>query len=204
MTFRILVIVLALYLPGVMAAAAQSTDTSRRSPDAERPDVWNAISDYRGWPVSRLIVTGVDRGTAREIRRGLDLATDGILYQSRLREDINRITLFLARRGYLYARVTPAVVPDEEKREIQLTLDIDGGHPVVVRSYELENIPDRHHASIMGTLRLRSGDVFADRSLEADIESVIGELKEQGYAHAEAVAAFTWFDSTAVGIRIVA
>ena len=204
MTIRTLILALSLTVALAATTAAQPSATAREASAVGQPDVWDDVSNYKGWPVSKLIVTGVDKGTTKQLRNGLNLARDGVMYRSRLREDIDRILLFLARRGYPYARVTPAVEPDEMKREIQLTLEIDKGPPVIIRSYGLENIPDEHLARIERALRLRAGDVFVDEQLATDIESVIEELKIEGHAHAKSAAAFVWFDTTAVGIRIVA
>ena len=199
-------IISALYLTLALAAtaAAQPTAATRQTGDEGQPDVWKEVSNYKGWPVSKLIITGVERGTAKQLSKGLYLARDGVLYRSRLREDIDRILLFLAQRGYPHARVTPTVEPDATKREIQLKLAVDSGPPVIIRSYGLENIPDEHYARIERTLKLSAGDVFVDEQLAADIESVIEELKIEGHANAKAAAAFVWLDTTAVGIRIVA
>jgi outer membrane protein assembly complex protein YaeT len=196
--------VLLLALAMAASAGAQSSGVSRRSDAEEQSDVWRAVSNYKGWPVSDVVVTGVEKGRVKQLTKGLYLARDGLLYQSRLREDIDRILLFLAKRGYPYARVTPTVEPHETKREITLALAIDQGPPVVIRSCDLENIPGDYFARIRRTLGLKPGDIFVDVQLKSDIETVTEELKKEGYAHAEVVAAFEWFDSTAVGIRIVA
>jgi outer membrane protein assembly factor BamA len=170
----------------------------------QQADVWDDLSNYKGWSVSKLHVEGLDEGTAKRLREGLALAHDGILYALNLRDDIDRIRLYLARQGYPYSRVTPAVEPDEAARKIELTFEIDRGPPVVVNRYALENIPEPIHASIQSRLRLGPGDVFLDDYLKTDLETVIEELKKEGHAHATAKSVFKWVDSTTVNVRIVA
>lgn len=172
---------------------------------AQQTDVWNSVSNYKGWPVKKLTVAGVDKDTAKDLHRGLQLsAKDALLYQNRLREDIDRVLLFLARHGHPYSSVIPSVDPDPAKRTIRLTLEIDRGPPVVVRSYELVAVPENYRQSIESKLGVEPGAVFADEQIQEDIESVVEGLKKEGHARAIAAATVDWFDSTHVDTRIVA
>jgi len=191
MTFR--TVIAALFLAVALAASA-----------AAQPDVWDEISNFKGWPVSKLVVTGVDKGTRKQIHEGLRLARDGVLYRQQLQEDIDRIRLFLAQRGYPFSQVTPAIEPDQLERELVLTLEIDKGPPVITQAFAVANIPEAHLARVGASLRMRAGDVFTDADLESDIEAVVEELKREGHAHAQAAAEFVWIDSTKVAVRIVA
>jgi len=191
MTVRTLIILL--FLAATPAFAA---------PDASE-DVWKEISNYKGWPVDKLVLEGVEKGAAKELRKGLFLAgKDAVLYEQRLREDIDRITLFLARRGYPYARVAPDVEADAEKRRIKLIFDINPGPPVIVGKYRIVAIPEKHRGRIESQIRVRPGDVFVDERLAEDIEAVIAELQSEGHAYAQAGAAFDWIDTTTVDIKI--
>jgi outer membrane protein insertion porin family len=202
MTMRTLISTLVVAAITAAAADAQPSASARRSAAAQESGVWDEVSNYKGWAVSKLVVTGTDHVSTGQVEHGLDLAENGVLYESRLREDIERIRLYLARRGYPYSRVTAAVEPDEKKQKVKLTLDVDEGPPVVIQSYTVDNIPRAQLARVESALRLHEGDVFVDDELKADIESVIEELKDQGHARAKATAAFVWVDTTAVDVRI--
>jgi outer membrane protein insertion porin family len=204
MTFRTAISTLLLAVVLAASAAAQPAGATRQPAASAQPDVWDEISNYKGWPVSKLTVTGVDKGTMKQIRDGLRLADDGVLYQKQLREDIDRIRLFMAQRGRPYSRVTPIVDPDGVKRELELTMQIDKGPPVITRGYEVVNIPEAYLARIKSSLRIREGEVFTDATLESDLENVVKQLKREGHAHAQASAEFEWIDSTSVAIRLIA
>lgn len=193
MTIRALIIALVFATPAAFSAYGQPAD------------VWEKVSNYKGWPVVKLQLSGVDKDMAKQLSRGLVLeGDDAVLYEQHLREDIARIKLHLARRGFPYAQVTPAVEPDEERRRVKLSLGIDRGPAVTVNSYTLVGVSDVHVDRVMAALRIREGDVFVDEHFHADVETVIEELQKEGHAHAEAAAAFEWVDSTSVEVRIVA
>jgi outer membrane protein insertion porin family len=193
MTIRSLIILIVL--------ATAPADFASGQPE----DVWKLVSNYKGWPVSKLSISGVDSGTGKRLVEGLDLAhKDATLYEARLRGDIERIRLYLARRGHPYARVTPGVEPNEEKRRVKLTLEVDRGPPVSIRRYDLVGVPEHLHEEIKTKLLLRPEGVFVDDHLATDIESVIEELKKDGYARATAASALEWADSTTVGLAILA
>ena len=170
----------------------------------QESDVWSDLSNYKGWTVAKLEITGVEKGRAKELRKGLDLAGESVLYESRLREDIDRILLFLARRGHPYASVRPVVEADIAKREITLTFEVAPGPPVIIESYRISNVPEADRPQVERAMTLRPGSVFGDDAIELDIQMVIDELEKKGHARAKAAATFEWIDSTRVAIRIVA
>jgi outer membrane protein assembly complex protein YaeT len=192
MAIRRFSVALALVTSGAFPVFGQTTD------------VWEEVSNYKGWPVARFELSGVDKDTAKQLSEGLDMADDESgLYERHLREDIDRIKLYLARHGYPYARVQPGVEPHDERREITLVLEIDPGPAVTVHSYAPVAVPDEHVARVQAALRFRAGDVLIDEDLQSDVETVVEELKKEGHAHAQAAAAIEWLDTTSVDIRIV-
>jgi outer membrane protein insertion porin family len=204
MTIR--TVISALVLTATLAASAvvQPAAASRQLAVSGQSEAWDEISNYKGWPVSKLVVAGVDKGPSKQIREGLRLANDGVLYRQQLQEDIARVRLFLAQRGYPFSRVKPLIEPDRAARELELTLEIDRGPAVIARSYQVVNVPIEHLARFESSLRIRAGDVFTDDGLETDLETVVDQLKTEGHARADAAAEFVWIDSTTVAVRIVA
>jgi outer membrane protein insertion porin family len=172
---------------------------------SQQADVWEEVSNYRGWPVTKLVVVGVDKDIGKDLREGLQLSTEKTkLYEKRLREDIDRVRLYLARRGYPYSRVYPGIQTNEKKRTLELELDVKTGPPVVIRNYRLAGVPESYREVIEASLRNRPGDVFVDEHLRSDVASVVQGLKTEGHARANADAAIDWFDSTHVDVRITA
>jgi outer membrane protein assembly factor BamA len=194
------------YLISILILAAATAVSA--APD--ETNVWDFVSNYKGWPISSVKATGLDdarlpSGAAKQLAKGLDLADDkAVLYEKQLREDVARIELHLAQRGYPYARVTPRVDPDESKRTIALTFEIESGPPVIVRRLEWLNVPEKHRDDLERAMQTRTGDVFSDADLETDVQFVIDHLKKIGHAHAGAAARLVWVDTTTIDIAVVA
>jgi outer membrane protein assembly factor BamA len=194
------------YLISILILAAASAVSAAN----DESNVWDFVSNYKGWPVSSVKASGLDAarlpsGTAKQLAKGLDLASDkAVLYEKQLREDVARIQLHLAQHGYPYARVTPRVDPDETKRTVALTFDIESGPPVIVRTFDWSNVPEKHKDDLNQAMRTRLGDVFSDTDSESDVQLAIDHLKKIGHAYAGAVAQIDWVDSTTVDIAVVA
>ena len=108
------------------------------------------VSAFKGWQVSSLKVTGLKGDIADDIGEGLVLSgrrkflgrEKALLYEQTLNEDIRRARLFLARSGYPYAEIEPHFKPKRSDREVELTLQVKPGPPVVVDSVSVRGIPD--------------------------------------------------------------
>lgn len=194
------------YLISILILAAASAVPA--APD--ETNVWDYVSNYKGWQISAVKVAGLDdarlpSGAAKQLGKGLDLAGDkAVLYEKQLREDVARVQLYLAQRGYPYARVTPSVDPDESKRAIALTFEVESGPPVIVRTFDWLTIPEKLRGDLDRATRTRPDDVFSDADLETDVQLVIDHLKKTGHAYASASAKLDWVDSTTVDIAVIA
>ncbi len=156
---------------------------------AATPDAW---SSYSGWQVTSFKVEGAPADMAGDLQRGLALTGQWRLLRGRerpsfsvgtLAEDLARIRLFLAVRGYPAARVVPTAEPNPEARQLALLITIEPG--AVVRIGEINYagwpesvaLPDTSESRI-----LRVGDVFTDEAVAASVAAVRGGLRNAGYA----------------------
>ena len=175
----------------------------RPSPVTDDPIFWREISNYRGWKIKSLSFTGIDKKYSDELKKGLELEDDeAVLYERSLRRDVERISLFLALRGYPYSSVAPSVSPREDKREVKLELSVDRGPPVIMESLEINGLPDRFMGEAREKFKLKSGAVFNDAALLASKETVLELLMRAGHARAEVSASVEMNDTTTVGVRI--
>lgn len=171
-------------------------------PRGERPHA--GVADYRGWGISSLELTGLDGVTARELRKGLALAgKDAALYEKELAGDIDRIRLFMARRGYPYSGVAVLISPQKEKRAVALTLEVDPGRPVIVESIETRGVPgDLLAGKASGRLPLKRNKVFTEENFASSRTMVLDGLLEAGHARAGVEASAALLDSGRVAVRI--
>lgn len=103
------------------------------------------------------------------------------------RTDVARIRVYYFRRGYRRAEVDTSLVRDEGV--VDVTIQIDEGQPVVVRSLTLEGLEGVEGADEvrLEDLPLLEGGLFSEVDITASKESIERELRNQGYANAAAV-----------------
>ena len=186
------------------AAAPPQREASERPAAASSPGnpSWKKISNYRGWKITSLSLTGLDESTAKTMEKSLETGTDdAVLYERTLRRDISRIRLFLSRRGWPYSSVTPSVVPGEEAKEVSLTLDIDPGPPVVVESVKTTGMPESLAEEAAARMKTVAGAVFTDDALAGDEETIVAILMREGYARAGVTSGVRMIDSTRVVVE---
>ena len=171
-------------------------------PATDDPGFWKEISNYRGWKIKSLSLTGIDKNYSDELQKGLELEHDeAVLYERSLRRDVERINLFLALRGYPYSSVTPSVSPREDKREIELVLSVDPGPPVIVGSLEINGLSDHFMEEATEKVKLKAGTVFNDAAVLASKEAVLEILMKAGHARAAVSASVEMTDTTTIMVR---
>jgi outer membrane protein assembly factor BamA len=168
---------LALLLWSVLPSGAARAD------EAER---------YKGWQVRSFALEGLEPARAAEISKGLALAGRRKLvgreyprfYPLLVEEDTARIRLFLARRGYPDATVTPRFEPGSDDRGLGVVLVVDEGAPTWISRLEVRGLPDEVPAgSVAGDLP-SEGDIYSDPSLTRSIGVLENAMRDRGYANA--------------------
>ncbi len=100
-----------------------------------------------------------------------------------LRTDLARIRIFYYRRGFRQAAVDTVLA--RSRGAVSITLQIEEGAPVVVRSLELfglDSIEDWE--KVASDLPLKVGGAFSEIDLSATREQIERELRNRGYADA--------------------
>ena len=173
-----------------------------------RADGVGGASAYKGWSVSSVTVRGLDDKTASAIKNGLALSlSSGLLgtkkavfFPQTLDDDVRRVKLYLARRGYPYARVDVRFDPNAKKRTLRVTLDVRKGPAVRVASVTLDGFPSDLAAEAARSVSFGPDSVLVD----GDVDKAAGELalglQNQGYARAAVVPSVEWRDSTSVDV----
>lgn len=106
-----------------------------------------------------------------------------------LRADAVRLRLFYFQRGYRQAQVQPEVIPKAEG--VRVDFRIDEGQPVRVASVELVGPTELLPSDIQRRLALQPGRPFSLLDYEAARDTLVGRLKDRGYARAEVLASYT-------------
>ena len=137
------------------------------------------------------------------MKKGLELGDkEAVLYEQSLGRDVDRIHLFLALRGYPYSQISPSINPKEEKREIELILDIDPGPPVIVSEVKMAGLPDRFGEQAMKGIKTRTGSIFSDAAMVSDEKTLLEILMKAGHARASAASYVKMTDTTTVRVLL--
>jgi outer membrane protein insertion porin family len=162
-------------------------------------DVDEAMA-YKGWKVSGLEVSGLDRRAASRLSGGLYLSTKPALYPQVLEDDIARAMLFLARHGYPYASVSSRFSPNEARKYVKVILEIDTGSPVIVNRVDVVGMPEDLYASARRLVLTKPGSVLEDAAIANTATSLDSLLLYWGYARAGVRAEVKAIDTTSVGV----
>jgi outer membrane protein assembly factor BamA len=166
-------------------------------------DVWQYGRNFKGWEVKSLTITGLPGRQTSDVRKGLALDEDGaVLYEKILREDIDRIALFMARIGYPYTTVSLDVEPSRSGRKIHLTLDVNPGPAVRVTGVTVSGVPEDVPDRSIRVLPFADGDIFVESLQQQYNDAVLEALRESGYARAEVSASLVWSDTVTVAVEV--
>jgi|GEM_PF-708658 len=149
---------------------------------------WNR---YRGWKITSFEVLGLPPEMSTQVTGGLALKGSRRLFGMKrpefstrlLAEDMARIRVFLAQRGFPLARVVPTAVPVKETRELALTLTVEPGRPVVVKEVQIVGWPELvAPVDSLDKKILRPGERFSDERINETRSRLRYLLLNSGYA----------------------
>jgi outer membrane protein assembly factor BamA len=199
-------------LAGALALAwlAILAGPSPRAEAAGGDETYETASSFKGWTVSSLEIKGLEGGLKKEIAKGLVLSgrrkfigrERASLYEESLAEDVRRVELFLARRGYPYAEVTTEFRPRRQDREVKVILDVSSGPAVVIDSLAVDSSLSTLARGSDDLRRLEPGSVFTDGNVKAAVARLESALKDRGHARAKVDATVLYADSTHVKLRL--
>jgi outer membrane protein assembly complex protein YaeT len=165
---------------------------------------------FKGWTVRSVVIEGLDKELARELRRGLALAIStgflrkqsAIFYPQVLDDDMERSLLFLARRGHPYALITNRFEPAERTEEVTVIFEVTPGPAVLITSVSVVGLPPSTENDADEKLGVREGSVFEDDDLKDTVAALDAMLKNKGYARAVIKSDVQWRDSTRVSVHL--
>ena len=148
---------------------------------------------FRGWELTTFRLEGAPPALSGDLERGLALSGQWKLLQGRKRppfaartlaEDLARIRLFLAARGYPAAGPVPeAVAVSREKRQLGLVIHVNPGDPVRVGALTYAGWPDGVAVpDTTGAAILAVGDIVTDEDLATGQLGLRTYLRNRGFA----------------------
>ncbi len=165
---------------------------------------------YKGWKVTGVRIEGLDQqDLVSTIRNGISLTGRKKLiftkhpsfYPKDLDQDLRRIRLLLARRGFPYARIEPRFRPEGGEHEVEVVLRIEPGPAVLVTDLQIRGLPPEIDRARLH-LPCDPGHRFSEPVLQTSLDRLVERLRQAGHARAQASSQITPLDSTSVRVTI--
>lgn len=190
------------------AAAVFLSQLPVRAAEPGAADKLRAASAFKGWKLDKFEIKGPEKPLASALKKGLAIPSlfsripgrKPAFYPPVLLDDLNRTTLFMARRGYPNATVNVVFDPHPTEKKLSLIMEVVPGAPVRIAEVSLEGFPPPLEREAHRTLGIKAGSVFTENGAEETAVSLERQLKLAGYAHARLNREILRIDSTSVGV----
>lgn len=133
---------------------------------SHRLEVLIRLQEGPQYQVGNVGVTGATVFPPEEILKGLRIAQAKVFSRDLLRQDIARLTERYGEKGYVFVDIAPLTKTDEERKTIDLTLEVSEGRQAVLERIEIRGNTKTHDKVIRRQLELAEGDIFNGRELQ--------------------------------------
>lgn len=137
----------------------------RVDPKAKGIFITIAVKEQEQYRVGRLQVAGDDLFTAAELKGLMKLQEGEIFDRSQLSNDILRITDRYTERGYAFADILPLTNIDQEKRMVNIDIQVDRGPQVRVGRILIVGNEITRDKVVRREIRLNEGELFDSSKL---------------------------------------
>jgi len=107
-------------------------------------------------------------------------------YYSRqeLEKDVKKLQNAYYERGFLDSKITPKTQFSEDKRTVKLTFEISEGAAYTVNSIKLTGNTYFQEKELRDHFKLQTGKTFNQKTADADLETILKNYRQQGFAEA--------------------
>ena len=130
------------------------------------------VSEGDQYRVSSISLSGNKVFGDDVIRKRISMAPEKPFSKGTLRKDILSISELYSENGYALITVTPDLVPDENKKLVQVALKIDEGEKYRIGRIEISGNTKTRDKVIRREVRLDEGDVFNSALLKRSYERI--------------------------------
>ncbi|MCH6579504.1 MAG: outer membrane protein assembly factor BamA, partial [Nitrospinae bacterium] len=124
------------------------------------------IEEGLQYKIGKITVPDVADFKAKDLLAGLKSTSGDVYNISTLRADVLSIAEKFSEKGYAYADVNPKAMIDDEKRIVDLDIQIDPGHRVYVGKINVIGNTRTRDNVIRREFRLKEGDLFSSKKLK--------------------------------------
>jgi hypothetical protein len=170
-----------LWLTAQLQRAAPATRPT--APPASRGEPARTSSVTQGYRLGEIKVTGAKIFSSDLIRSLLGLVSGEVYIEPRLRYDLNKLRERYASLGYVRSMAEPVPEFDEQKKVVNLTVNIDEGPQYIVGEIKIAGAKVLHADQIRSLLRLHSGEPFNESELRNGFHGLKNFYGNVGYVN---------------------
>lgn len=137
----------------------------------------------QGYRLGEIKVTGAKIFSSDLIRSLLGLVSGEVYIEPRLRYDLNKLRERYASLGYVRSMAEPVPEFDEQKKVVNLTVNIDEGPQYIVGEIKIAGAKVLHADQIRSLLRLHSGEPFNESELRNGFHGLKNFYGNVGYVN---------------------
>ena len=137
----------------------------RLTADKRRMHIAIPISEGDQYRLGAKAITGDLLESESELLKLITIEPAAIFKRSQIAEDLEKLTDYYKDRGYAYVNVMPLTLPHEDKKTLDLTLEINQGPLVTVERIELHGNDKTRDKVIRRELRVYEGELFTGNGL---------------------------------------
>ncbi len=130
------------------------------------------ISEGDQYSISSVEFSGNKVFSNDEIKKRITLTPNTTFSKSTLRKNILSISQLYSENGYAVTTVTPDLIPDESKKLVTVTLEIDEGDRYSIGRIEISGNTKTRDKVIRREVRLDEGDIFNSSLLRRSYERI--------------------------------
>jgi outer membrane protein insertion porin family len=130
------------------------------------------ITEGPQFTIKKIDVTGNSLFTRGELLDKISTREGEIFKRSALRQDINTLTDLYGEKGYAFFNVIPQFSPDNEKRTVDINLEVAEGQLTYIRQIQISGNDKTRDKVIRRELRLNEQDLFNTKALKRSYERV--------------------------------
>jgi outer membrane protein insertion porin family len=161
-----------LYLNNGYIKVAVSNPELKLSEDKRWIEVKINIQEGEQYSVGEVSIEGNKNFPVEDLIGLVTIKKGDVFSKEVLRKNIGAIIDFYSERGYALATVVPDVIPDEQKRTVQLILRIQEGELFRIGRIEIFGNTKTWDKVIRREMRLDEGDVFNSKLLRRSYERI--------------------------------
>jgi len=153
-------------------------------------EVFVGITEGDQYRVGEIGFKGELLEPADELRKKLKTEPGEIFSRSTLRSDIFTLTDVYADKGYAFANVNPLTKPDQDKKSVDLTFDMEKGELVYIERINIAGNPKTRDKVIRREMRVTEGELYSATGMKRSKQNLmnLGFFEEANLATAKGSA----------------